>query len=98
MAVDNRGDFSVFDGSNWSPHADLGGNGVTSVSCPADGICMVVTHYSHAFLYLNGQWTKSPPLNGPDADFPTVSCASARVCVAVSTEGDAVTWTRAQQG
>lgn len=90
--VSQRGLFSVFDGTNWSEHQLIGDKvgRVDGISCPADGVCTIVTSNDHAFVYFNDVWTRSGPLGS--GYYNDVSCPTSTFCTAVADDGYAVTY------
>ncbi len=90
VVVDQLGRASRYDGSGWSSlvTVDGAGGGLQAVDCPGTELCTAVDAKGRALDLVDGAWT-APVLVDPAGDLTSVSCATSRFCVAISTSGTA---------
>jgi hypothetical protein len=92
--VDLRGNAVTYNGRTWSPPLgiDLGGGGITSVSCPTAKFCAAVDRSFHAVTYDGGTWSKPVTIDPNGGGLRSISCPSASFCAAVDFKGNALTY------
>ncbi len=110
FAVDGEGNYLIYDGSTWSSPSPLDPQAVAadslidtvtaqSVSCPAEGYCVVVEEGGqsalfdeggNALVYDHGSWTGTPVDQAQT--LTSVSCATTSFCAAVDTSGNVLTF------
>jgi len=83
----NYASATVFNGTSWSPQARIAIEGA-SISCPTKAFCAVVGA-GQVIYYRDGAWSKATTIDR-DRDLGSVSCPSARFCVAVDPSGNAL--------
>jgi hypothetical protein len=91
VAVDAHGNALVLDGARWFPVPVGAGRPLTGVSCPSPSFCAlsgVAGAYTLVGDAANGGGLRTLVAGG----LTSVSCASARACVAVGGSGDVVRW------
>jgi hypothetical protein len=93
VAVANDGNAEVYDGTSWSaPRAVITSGALASVSCaPGTSFCAVVDSSGEVDAYRSGAWS-GPAVIDPGSSLTSVSCASSTTCVAVDTDGRALTY------
>jgi hypothetical protein len=85
----------IFNGVRWTyaklmPSTGPSGTGpeISGATCaPRSKFCVATTSNGRVFSYSGGQWSRSAVIGGQSQD--DVSCASARLCLAVDGTGDA---------
>jgi pimeloyl-ACP methyl ester carboxylesterase len=92
----------TYSGGAWSKPAPLGTGNNYTVSCPSETYCVAVTDTGYAYMLRNNAWSGAtdiyPAANTQNGQFSTsdavkaISCASPSFCVAVTAEGNALTW------
>jgi hypothetical protein len=103
MAVDGYGNAVRRADGKWQrPRPIDGRRALSSVSCATRGFCVAVDgadpydEYTrpgigHAVVYRHGRW-HAPVIIDAEYGLTDVSCASARMCIAVDDAGNAVRW------
>jgi hypothetical protein len=92
VAVDNSGDYFLYDGTSWASSVNIDGTtSLNSVSCPSSSFCVAVDATGNALTYDGTSWTAPTDIDG-SADLVSVSCATTTSCVAVDATGNALTY------
>ncbi len=94
-ALDNFGEAFTWVAGRWSDGVQFDHNlmdGSDAVSCPSSGFCMVVDGDGMTTTWNGRMWSDATRIDSPSASLTDVSCAAARVCVAVDSRGRALTY------
>jgi hypothetical protein len=86
----------MFNGSAWSPPADVdGSHTLNSVSCASRSFCVAVDQQGDALTFNGRSWSAPARIAGPNGELVSVSCAARAFCVAVGDAASADTGTSA---
>jgi len=101
VAIDNAGNFLLWNGKNMSGENPLYEGGtttratLTSVSCPAATFCMILDSSGGAFSVAPSSKpvvTTLPSWSSATGQAARVSCSSSTLCVAADLNGDGFSW------